>query len=260
MNREDGIAITVGVDARDKERRWRLDATRGRKRKLFRFTQTEIAPKEAKRPLLRRTSGFRHLLPMTPIEKLVSGAKCGPSRRPPLIFKATANDVRVFLLSRSWSSFPWYPTKVRPTQRVPVASSRVHRQLGCPLLPVHGLPRPHTHQGRGRYVLSPRRERALTFPPAVIIKLDADRKPLLAKCITIAVRCYEARVGRAGISRAHTLAEYTQTLWSKPEDQQYADVADLELPFRISIPSKVGGHSTCSFVEYRCFWRIEACA
>ncbi|KAL1728670.1 hypothetical protein EV714DRAFT_252546 [Schizophyllum commune] len=94
---------------------------------------------------------------------------------------------------------------------------------------------------------------------AVITKLDADRKPLLAKCITIAVRCYEARVGRAGISRAHTLAEYTQTLWSKPEDQQYADVADLELPFRISIPSKVGGHSTCSFVEYRCFWRIEAC-
>ena len=84
MNREDGIAITVGVDARDKERRWRLDATRGRKRKLFRFTQ--INPKEAKRPLLRRTSGFRHLLPMTPIEKLVSGAKCGPSRRPPLIF------------------------------------------------------------------------------------------------------------------------------------------------------------------------------
>ncbi|KAL1748134.1 hypothetical protein HDZ31DRAFT_60668 [Schizophyllum fasciatum] len=94
---------------------------------------------------------------------------------------------------------------------------------------------------------------------AVITKLDADRKPLPAKSITIAVRCYEARVGRAGISRAHTLAEFTQTLWTKPDHQPYADVADLELPFRISIPSKVAGHSTCSFVEYKCFWRIEAC-
>ncbi|TRM61767.1 hypothetical protein BD626DRAFT_548921 [Schizophyllum amplum] len=94
---------------------------------------------------------------------------------------------------------------------------------------------------------------------AVITKLDADRKPLLAKSITVSVRCHEARVGRSGTVRLHTLADFTQTLWSKPDDQQYAEVAELELPFRISIPSKVGGHSTCSFVEYKCFWRVEAC-
>ncbi|KAJ7694189.1 hypothetical protein B0H17DRAFT_1058115 [Mycena rosella] len=90
-------------------------------------------------------------------------------------------------------------------------------------------------------------------------KLDPDLKPLPAKSITISVRCYEARLGRLGVMHSNVLVDYTQVLWSKPDDgNDYADIGDLELPFRISIPAKVAGFSTASFVEFRCTWRVEA--
>ncbi|KAJ7109201.1 hypothetical protein C8R44DRAFT_801886 [Mycena epipterygia] len=89
-------------------------------------------------------------------------------------------------------------------------------------------------------------------------KLDADLKPLQAKSITISVRCYEARLGRFGVMHSNVLVDYTQVLWSKPDDEDYADIGDLELPFRIAIPAKVAGFSTVSFPEYRATWRVEA--
>ncbi|KAJ6546506.1 hypothetical protein DFH09DRAFT_1171214 [Mycena vulgaris] len=89
-------------------------------------------------------------------------------------------------------------------------------------------------------------------------KLDADLKPLRAKSITISVRCYEVRLGRLGVVRSNVLVDYTQLLWSPEDGQDYNDIGELELPFRITIPRKVAGFSTASFVEFRCTWRVEA--
>ncbi|KAH8833545.1 hypothetical protein DL96DRAFT_444733 [Flagelloscypha sp. PMI_526] len=86
---------------------------------------------------------------------------------------------------------------------------------------------------------------------------DADLKPLPTSSITVSVKCIESRVGlRANVSRI--LAEYSKVLWSKPDDQEFADVPLLELPFRIVIPTDTPGFSTSLFLEYRCVWRVEA--
>ncbi|KAF8921458.1 hypothetical protein CPB85DRAFT_1428441 [Mucidula mucida] len=92
----------------------------------------------------------------------------------------------------------------------------------------------------------------------VVTRLDHDLKPLPTKSISISVRCYELLLGRTGVLQSNVLAEYNKVLWEKPEDQDHADVGDMELPFRLSVPARVGGHSTASFVEYRCIWRVEA--
>ncbi|KAJ7738502.1 hypothetical protein DFH07DRAFT_701570, partial [Mycena maculata] len=91
-------------------------------------------------------------------------------------------------------------------------------------------------------------------------KLDADLKLLPSKSITVSVRCYEARLGRLGVLHSNVLVDYTQVLWSKPDsdEHEYADIGELELPFRITIPARVSGFSTASFVSYRCTWRVEA--
>lgn len=84
-----------------------------------------------------------------------------------------------------------------------------------------------------------------------------DAKNLPASSITIAVRCIESRIGlRSNESRV--LADYSKVLWSKPDDQEFADVSALELPFRLTIPTDSPGFSTSLFVEYRCIWRIQA--
>ncbi|KAK7015011.1 hypothetical protein R3P38DRAFT_3362109 [Favolaschia claudopus] len=91
-------------------------------------------------------------------------------------------------------------------------------------------------------------------------KLDADQRPLQAKSITISVRCYETRLGVLGVTNSNVLVDYTQVLWSKPDSaQEYAEIGDLELPFRVSIPAKVAGFSAASYNSvYRCSWRVEA--
>jgi hypothetical protein len=99
----------------------------------------------------------------------------------------------------------------------------------------------------------------LTFITSVVrTKLDSDLKFLPAKSITISVRCYESRVGRVSILHSNVLVDYTQVLWSKPDGQDFGEIGDLEFPFRISVPAKVAGFSTTTFVEYRCMWRVEA--
>ncbi|KAK0210606.1 hypothetical protein DFS33DRAFT_1294294 [Desarmillaria ectypa] len=93
---------------------------------------------------------------------------------------------------------------------------------------------------------------------AILTRLDQDLKMLPARSITVSVRCYELVLGRVGVLQSNVLVDYTKVLWEKPEGQDYGEIGDLELPFRFAIPTKVGGLSTASFVEYRCLWRVEA--
>ncbi|KAI5123310.1 hypothetical protein M0805_009331 [Coniferiporia weirii] len=88
--------------------------------------------------------------------------------------------------------------------------------------------------------------------------LDEDRKPLLASCVQASVRCIEARLGRVATAHSNVLVEYTQTLWTKPHDVDWADLGDAELPFKIVIPANSPGFSYANFQDYRVFWRIEA--
>ncbi|KAG6919977.1 hypothetical protein DXG01_013326 [Tephrocybe rancida] len=89
-------------------------------------------------------------------------------------------------------------------------------------------------------------------------KIDADAKQLLAKSLTISVRCYESRLGRVSVLHSNVLVDYTQILWQKPDGEEYAPIDELEFPFRITVPARVGGFSTAVFVDYRCMWRVEA--
>jgi hypothetical protein len=57
----------------------------------------------------------------------------------------------------------------------------------------------------------------------------------------------------------NVLVDYTQVLWSKPEEQEWDSIGDSEHPFRITLPTKVAGPSTAHFQDYRIWWRIEAC-
>lgn len=89
-------------------------------------------------------------------------------------------------------------------------------------------------------------------------RLDGDRKPLLASDIVVAVRCYEARIGRTGITHSNLLVDYHTPLWSKPPHETWGEVGDGDWPFRLVLSPKLAGHSTANFQEYRVFWRVEA--
>lgn len=88
--------------------------------------------------------------------------------------------------------------------------------------------------------------------------LDEDRRPLQGYSITVSVRCIEARLGRLGVIHSNVLVDYTQTLWTKPPDLEWADVGDAEHHFRIVIPPDSPGFTYANFQDYRVFWRIEA--
>lgn len=110
----------------------------------------------------------------------------------------------------------------------------------------------------------------LTSQSAVRTKLDSDLKPALARSLTVAIRCYEARVGRLGNTQARCLVEQTQVLWAprgkdsgpstsnRPDTPEYAELGDSEHTFRIIMPAKVAGLSTANYPEYRVYWRVEA--
>ena len=89
-------------------------------------------------------------------------------------------------------------------------------------------------------------------------RLDDDRKPLLASDIFVAIRCYEARIGRTGISHSNLLVDHRLQLWSKPPRDSWAEVGDGDWPFRLVLAPSLAGHSTANFQDYRVFWRIEA--
>lgn len=90
-------------------------------------------------------------------------------------------------------------------------------------------------------------------------EIEQDGKHLLAKDITVFVRCYEFRQGRLGTIQNNILAETSVTLWRKPEGQDWAEIGNSEYPFRLSLPShSTGPSSALYFQEYRICWRIEA--
>ncbi|KXN82558.1 hypothetical protein AN958_02409 [Leucoagaricus sp. SymC.cos] len=89
-------------------------------------------------------------------------------------------------------------------------------------------------------------------------KLDPDLKLLPATSLTVSIRCYESRVGRVNLLHSNILVDHTQVLWSKSDDVEYEPIGNLDYPFRLTLPAKIGGFSTAVFVDYRCMWRVEA--
>ncbi|KAG1756451.1 uncharacterized protein EDB91DRAFT_1092736 [Suillus paluster] len=100
---------------------------------------------------------------------------------------------------------------------------------------------------------------SLKFEGVVRTEIEQDGKLLPAKDVTVFVRCYEFRQGRLGTIQANILVESSVTLWRKPEGQDWAEIGNVEYPFRLSMPLHTSGPSTALyFQEYRICWRIEA--
>jgi len=87
-------------------------------------------------------------------------------------------------------------------------------------------------------------------------RVEDDHKLMAASSITISIKCYEART-KLTHSRINTLVDATTILWSSPV-HECTDIGDMDLPFRITLPSSVSGYSNLSFPEYKVFWRLEA--
>ncbi|KAF9821686.1 hypothetical protein IEO21_00532 [Rhodonia placenta] len=85
-------------------------------------------------------------------------------------------------------------------------------------------------------------------------KFEQDRKPLPAKSLSISVRCYEVSRSRGAV----LLVDHTHVLWQKPPASDYADLAEVEFPFKFTFPEHTAGPSTANFQVYRTFWRVEA--
>ena len=95
-------------------------------------------------------------------------------------------------------------------------------------------------------------------PPDVRSKIEEDGKPVLAKSLSVHIRCYESRVTRTGSHRSRVLVDYAKTLWQKPDNEDYAPLGDFDSSFKITLPTTVPGFSTANYQEYKTFWRIEA--
>ena len=87
-------------------------------------------------------------------------------------------------------------------------------------------------------------------------RVEDDHKLLAASSVTVSVKCYEART-KLTYSRINTLVDATVVLWSSP-GPECTDIGDMDLPFRVILPSTVTGYSNLSFPEYKIFWRLEA--
>lgn len=111
--------------------------------------------------------------------------------------------------------------------------------------------RPFPHQG---YLgLTPVRVDGI-----VSVRLDEDKKPINAKVLTVSLRAYEARQGRVGgAPHSRLLVDYTQTLWRKPDGEEYAELSELNRSFKITLPKRVAGFSTVNLLDYRTYWRLE---
>ncbi|KAG8217553.1 hypothetical protein J3R82DRAFT_5704 [Butyriboletus roseoflavus] len=117
---------------------------------------------------------------------------------------------------------------------------------------------PLRFEGRPYRLLPPSSHSTNIFP-VVRTQIEQDGKPILAKDIIVAVRCYESRHGRLGSIQTNVLYEHSVSLWQKPDTQEWSEVGDSEYPFRFSIPSHITAPSTALyFQEFRIFWRLEA--
>lgn len=89
-------------------------------------------------------------------------------------------------------------------------------------------------------------------------RFDEDLKPVLAKSLTVSIRAYESRQTRMGGVHTRLLADYSHTLWKKPDGQSYAEIGEFESTFKITLPKRVAGFSTANYQDYRTYWKIEA--
>ncbi|KAH9854019.1 hypothetical protein C2E23DRAFT_902390 [Lenzites betulinus] len=89
-------------------------------------------------------------------------------------------------------------------------------------------------------------------------KLDEDGKPVPARALSVSVRCYQSRLTRSRTFRSTLLVDHTDVLWVKPADKDYADVAEMDFPFKLTLPKRTPGFSTANYQDYRIFWRLEA--
>ncbi|KAI0361897.1 hypothetical protein OH77DRAFT_1388610 [Trametes cingulata] len=89
-------------------------------------------------------------------------------------------------------------------------------------------------------------------------KLDEDGRPIPARALSISVRCYQSRLTRSRAIRSTLVVDHTDVLWVKPPEKEYADVAEMEFPFKLTLPKRTPGFSTANFQDYRVFWRLEA--
>ncbi|KAJ2978766.1 hypothetical protein NUW54_g11240 [Trametes sanguinea] len=94
--------------------------------------------------------------------------------------------------------------------------------------------------------------------PVVRTKLDEDGKPIPARALSISIRCYQSRLTRSRTFRSILVVDHTDVLWVKPPDKDYADVAELDFPFKLTLPKRTPGFSTANYQDYRVFWRLEA--
>ncbi|KAI0646874.1 hypothetical protein C8Q79DRAFT_956774 [Trametes meyenii] len=89
-------------------------------------------------------------------------------------------------------------------------------------------------------------------------RLDEDGKPIPARALSISIRCYQSRLTRSRTFHSTLLVDHTDVLWVKPQDKDYADVAELDFPFKLTLPKRTPGFSTANYQDYRVFWRLEA--
>ena len=96
-------------------------------------------------------------------------------------------------------------------------------------------------------------------PPSVVrTKLDEDGRPIPARSLSISIRCYQSRLTRSRAMRSTLVVDHTDVLWVKPPSREYADVGELEFPFKLTLPKRTPGFSTANYQDYRVFWRLEA--
>ncbi|CAL1704204.1 unnamed protein product [Somion occarium] len=110
----------------------------------------------------------------------------------------------------------------------------------------------------GVYFNSPPSPSHSRLSPVVCTRLEDDGKPILAKSLAVAVRCYESRQGKTGVIHSRLLVDYACVVWRKPDDRDYADLGHFDGSFKITLPKRVAGFSTAHYQEYRTFWRVEA--
>lgn len=94
--------------------------------------------------------------------------------------------------------------------------------------------------------------------PVVKLKHEDQLKPLAAKSLTVAVRCYESRLGRVNVIATNLIVDQSLVLWEKAPTAASAEIPDGEYPFKLVIPPDTPGLTTTLFREYRAYWRVEA--
>lgn len=100
----------------------------------------------------------------------------------------------------------------------------------------------------------------ISLPCSLVVKVknEEELKSLQAKSLTVAVKCYESRLGRVNVIATNVLVDQTLVLWEKSPNSVSAEIPDGEYPFKFLIPPDTPGLTTTIFQEYRAYWRVEA--